>query len=93
MSDNLELIKNEVNYLRDNAGVNTAELCVKKAVICFDLGEFARYFPQGRNYLEIVGAKEQLSVIMQAKDVTPELKKEAITSYQKILMKSWGQWY
>jgi hypothetical protein len=37
------------------------------------------------------GAKEQLSYIMSAKDVTPELKKEAITSYQKILMKSWGQ--
>jgi len=28
---------------------------------------------------------------MAAKEVTPELKKEAITAYQKILMKSWGQ--
>ena len=43
-SENLELIKAEINYLRDNAGVNNPELCVKKAVICFDLGEFARYF-------------------------------------------------
>jgi len=45
VSENLELMKAEINYLRDHAGENSPELCVKKAVICFDLGEFARYFP------------------------------------------------
>lgn len=44
-SENLELIKHEINFLRENASANSPEMCVKKAVICFDLGEFARYFP------------------------------------------------
>jgi len=90
-SENLELIKTEISFLKANDHKNDNASCVKKAVICFDLGEFARYFPNGRNYLGGEGAKEVIAMIMGNKNVTPELKKEAITAYQKILMTSWGQ--
>jgi V-type H+-transporting ATPase subunit H len=54
---------------------------VMKAVACYDLGEFARFFPLGRAYLETKGAKERIATIMQSQHSSPELKKEAITSY------------
>jgi hypothetical protein len=41
--------------------------------------------------LESNRAKEVLSAIMADRTVSSELKKEAITAYQKILLKSWGQ--
>jgi len=64
----------------------------RKAVICYDLGEFARFYKDGRLYLTsgALNAKAALSHIM-TKAVEPELKKEAITAYQKVLMKNWGQ--
>ena len=49
-SDNLELIKQEINFLKtqQEPGVTGHDLDTRKAVACFDLGEFARYFPSGR---------------------------------------------
>lgn len=91
ISENLELIDKEIEYLRRHEGDHENVWCVRKAVICFDLGEFARYFPNGRTYLTMKGAKECINNIMKSNSATPELKKEAITAYQKILMKSWGQ--
>jgi hypothetical protein len=35
-----------------------------KAVACYDLGEFARFFPLGQRYLEQKGAKEHIAAIM-----------------------------
>lgn len=64
---------------------------VQQAVACYDLGEFARFFPLGQAYLEQKGAKMALASIMQSKHSSPELKKEAITAYQKLLMNSYGQ--
>lgn len=66
-------------------------MCERKAVICYDLGEFARFYQNGRDFLDLHNAKAALTNIMASKAVTPELKKEAITAYQKVLMKNWGQ--
>lgn len=90
-TDNLEYIKMEIDYLNKMTSNNTHEVQVRKAVVCFDLGEFARYVKGGRTFLEFNNAKTQLSSIMADANASPELKKEAITAYQKILMKSWGQ--
>jgi len=40
--------------------------------------------------LEQKGGKEAILSLMNNKSAGPELKKEAITSYQRILMKSHG---
>lgn len=63
----------------------------KQAVALYDIGEFSRFFPLGRSFLERHGAKERIAGIMADPYASPELKKEAITCYQKVLMKSWGQ--
>jgi V-type H+-transporting ATPase subunit H len=61
-----------------------------KAIACFDLGEFARFFPYGRQYLDTLNLKEKIITLMGHKTSTAELKKEAITCYQKLLMNSWS---
>ncbi len=62
-----------------------------KAVACFDLGEFARFFPMGKEFLEERDTKVHLARLMGNANSSAELKKEAITAYQKLLMHSWGQ--
>jgi len=52
-----------------------------KAISCFDLGEFARFFPYGRQYLDTMNIKVRIIQLMQVPGSTAELKKEAITCY------------
>lgn len=87
---NLELIDREIQFLVRNENNNTIEMCVKKAVICFDLGEFARLFRNGRTYVTMKGGKTILQSLMTKPGITPDLKKEAITAYQKILMNNYS---
>jgi V-type H+-transporting ATPase subunit H len=61
-----------------------------KAVACFDLGEFARYYHHGREFLDTLRVKEKIARLMMDKNVSAEVKKEAITCYQKLLMNSWS---
>jgi V-type H+-transporting ATPase subunit H len=61
-----------------------------KAVACFDLGEFARYYHHGREFLHRLGVKEKIAELMREQKVSAEVKKEAITCYQKLLMNSWN---
>lgn len=62
----------------------------QKAVACYDLGEYARFSPVGKQYLEQKGGKEAIMKVMGNPKNSPELKKEAITAYQRILMKAHG---
>lgn len=61
-----------------------------KAIACFDLGEFARFFPQGKTILDNHNVRVKMTKLMQSKDTSSEVKKEAITCYQKLLMNSWS---
>ncbi len=61
-----------------------------KAVACYDLGEFARFFPLGKAYLESRNANTRIAELMGSTRSSAELKKEAITAYQKLLMNAWG---
>jgi V-type H+-transporting ATPase subunit H len=61
-----------------------------KSIACYDLGEFARFFPYGRQYLETMNLKTKIIQLMGMPSSTAELKKEAITCYQKLLMTSWS---
>ena len=81
--ENLDLIKILVELLtHDDDKV--------KSIACFDLGEFARFFPYGRQYLETLHLKEKIITLMGQTNSSAELKKEAITCYQKLLMNSWS---
>lgn len=52
-----------------------------KAIACYDLGEFARFFAFGRQILEGMNLKEKIIQLMGLKSSSAELKKEAITCY------------
>jgi hypothetical protein len=54
------------------------------------LGEFAKYFPFGRQFLEQLNLKVEIIKLMGRVNSSAELKKEAITSYQKLLMNTWS---
>ena len=62
-----------------------------KAIACYDLGEFARFVPMGKTILETKGANHYIAELMGNPNSSAELKKEAITAYQKLLMNAWGQ--
>lgn len=93
MSDNLEYIRKEIDFLHRNANKWDHETQTKKAVVCYDLGEFARFYAHGRDFCKAQGAKDALQAIFSPQDskAIPDLKKEAISAYQKILMDSYGR--
>lgn len=91
-ADNLACIDILIELLKvPQNSVAHGNVDTMKSVACYDLGEFARFFPLGQQYLESKGAKAAIGAIMQNPQSSPELKKEAITAYQKLLMNSWGQ--
>ena len=61
-----------------------------KAVACFDLGEFSRFYHHGKEFLDRLGVKEKMAKLMRDPKTSAEVKKEAITCYQKLLMNSWS---
>jgi V-type H+-transporting ATPase subunit H len=75
--ENLDLIKILVKMVEPNNDVDDRS----KAIACFDLGEFARFFSFGRQILEQLNLKESIIMLMGMKTSTAELKKEAITCY------------
>lgn len=79
--DNLDLIK-------DLVGLLEMENERTVAVALYDLGEFAKYFPFGRTYLDNLGIKPTIYEVMQ-KSESAEIKKEAITCLQKLIVTSW----
>lgn len=53
--DNLELIKVLVDLVKNETADDR-----DKAIACFDLGEFARYFPFGRQFLDQLNLKTEI---------------------------------
>lgn len=85
-ANNLEYINKLIEVLKPQ----NKKSQLAKAVACSDLGNFARYVPTGKGYLDNKGGKEEIGEIMSDNTATPELKKEAITAYQRMLMNAWG---
>jgi len=75
--ENLDLILILVDMVEPGNNVDDRS----KAIACFDLGEFARFFQFGRQILERQNLKEKIIYLMGMKTSSAELKKEAITCY------------
>jgi len=60
------------------------------AVACYDLGEFARFYPHGKTFLNSLDVKDKLAELMASDNASAKVKKEAITAYQKLLMNTWA---
>lgn len=82
--DNLTLIRKVVEECLDSPKDQV------KAVACYDLGEFAKYYAHGKTFLNELNVKSKITLLMADPKVSAEVKKEAITCYQKLLMSSWS---
>lgn len=74
-ADNLAMMKKLVNDCLLSKNDKS------RAVACFDLGEFSRFVPNGKLFLERNGIKQKMADIMQDPKSSSEVKKEAITCY------------
>jgi len=58
-----------------------------REVACFDLGEFARFHPEGKKVLAQLKAKEVLMKNLQ--DKSPRVSKAALLATQKLMVANW----
>ncbi|KAF7457091.1 putative vacuolar ATP synthase subunit 54kD [Cryptosporidium felis] len=59
------------------------------AVACFDIGEFARLYPMGKQVLSKLNVKEVLMTLMTSPN--REISKEALLSIQKLMLNKWNR--
>lgn len=81
--NNCQLIK-DLTALLDSQDTETVK------VAAFDIGEFARLYPDGRRIVSTFGAKRKLFSILESTD-DDELRKQVLLATQKILVHSWHQ--
>ncbi|EJK58598.1 hypothetical protein THAOC_21263 [Thalassiosira oceanica] len=57
------------------------------AIACFDLGEFCRFYPNGRHIAKRLGAKEMAMTLIEHEN--PELQHQALQCVSKMLVQNW----
>ena len=86
---------NDVDTLWDEDTVNDDELCQTVAVALYDIGEFARHYPNGRAVIAAAGRQE--SILGRTKDLVmqymqhprEEVQEQALSCASKLLVKNW----
>lgn len=82
-NNDFQLIK-DLTALLDSQDTETVK------VAAFDIGEFARLYPDGRRIVSKFGAKRKLFSILERTD-DEEQRKQVLLATQKILVVSWQQ--
>eukprot|EP00824_Muranothrix_gubernata_P020504 TRINITY_DN40968_c0_g1_i1.p1 TRINITY_DN40968_c0_g1~~TRINITY_DN40968_c0_g1_i1.p1 ORF type:complete len:464 (+),score=85.51 TRINITY_DN40968_c0_g1_i1:170-1393(+) len=80
--NDFEIVKKLIALLRDERPLNNA-------IACYDIGQFARFHPFGRNVLEKLGAKLYLLELMESQDSS--VRENALISIQKYMISDWQQ--
>lgn len=58
------------------------------AIACYDLGEFVRFYPNGRLVVKGMGARE---VVLRATEhENPDVQRQALLCISKILVQNWA---
>lgn len=57
------------------------------AIACFDLGEFCRFYPNGRSIAKRLGAKEMAMTLIEHDN--PDLQHQALTAVSKMMVQNW----
>lgn len=60
---------------------------VTVAVACFDIGEFARLYPNGKKICQKFKIKENIMILIATKD--RDIVREALLCAQKIMLNNW----
>ena len=58
------------------------------AVACYDLGEFVRYYPNGKAVAKRLGAKQVVMPLLQEID-NVEIQRQALLCISKLLVNNW----
>jgi V-type H+-transporting ATPase subunit H len=57
------------------------------AVACYDLGEFVRFYPNGKSLVKNLGGKDMVMKLIEAEN--PEVQREALQCMSKIMVNQW----
>lgn len=57
------------------------------SIACYDIGEFARFYPNGRNVVKLLGAKERVMGLVDSHN--PEVSRYALQCVSKIMVQKW----
>nr|CAG4640767.1 EOG090X044C [Eulimnadia texana] len=78
---NYELLKMLVRLLESNQDP------LVLAVASFDIGEFVRHYPRGKNIIEQLGGKQLVMQLLSHED--PNVRYEALLAVQKLMVHNW----
>eukprot|EP00947_MAST-08B_sp_MAST-8B-sp1_P006667 g6667.t1 len=59
------------------------------SVACYDVGEFVRFYPQGKQVSKSLGAKEAVMQLLVCEDLDGTVKDHALSACSKMLVDSW----
>jgi len=57
------------------------------AIACYDIGEFCRFYPRGRDIAKHFGAKDAIMALIDSEN--PEIQRHALNSISKIMVNKW----
>ncbi|XP_053610592.1 V-type proton ATPase subunit H isoform X2 [Plodia interpunctella] len=76
-----ELLRTLVHLLERSADP------VVLAVACYDVGEYVRHYPRGKNIIEQLGGKQRVMHLLSHED--PNVRYEALLAVQKLMVHNW----
>lgn len=77
----------DVGNSKENSQTKYIVDSVTVAVACFDIGEFARLYPNGKKICQNFKIKENVMILITAKN--REVAREALLCAQKIMLNNW----
>lgn len=57
------------------------------SVALYDIGEFTRFYPNGRVVVSRLGAKDQIMLMMESEN--PEIQRHTLQCISKIMVTNW----
>jgi len=59
------------------------------AIACFDIGQFTRFHPRGKQIIQSLDVKTQMMKLLTSHDLDEEVRKEALIALQKLMVQNW----
>eukprot|EP00475_Leptophrys_vorax_P043709 TRINITY_DN8504_c0_g1_i1.p1 TRINITY_DN8504_c0_g1~~TRINITY_DN8504_c0_g1_i1.p1 ORF type:complete len:470 (+),score=144.77 TRINITY_DN8504_c0_g1_i1:59-1468(+) len=79
---------NEFQVIRSLITLLDSDSVETVAIACYDLGEFARFYPGGKKIIQRLKGKEKL--LVQMSNPAPEIQRQALIAVQKLMVQNWA---